>query len=72
MYDALSTAELAVLQDMLYTAAENAYRLANLTPDQADWLGRYHPVHGEIARLFLEAGHELVGRLDDTERTNAA
>lgn len=63
MYDALSTPELVVLQDMLYTATEKAYRLANLVPDCDDWLDRYRPVHNEVARLFLEAAHELLGRL---------
>jgi hypothetical protein len=72
MYDALGPAELAVLQDMLFTATEKAYRLANLTPGRADWLDRYRPVHAEFARLFLEAGHELVGRLDRAEHTTAA
>jgi hypothetical protein len=62
MYDALSTAELAVLQKMLYAATEKAYRLANLTSDSADLTDRYFPVHTEIAHLFLEAGHELRSR----------
>jgi hypothetical protein len=63
MYDALSTPELVALQEMLYTATEKAYRLANILPDCDDWLAVYRPVHTEVARLFLEAAHELLGRL---------
>lgn len=71
MYDALSTAELAVLQDMLYTATEKAYRLTGLTAGRAGRLD-YRPVHVELARLFLGAGEELLGRLDDARQTTAA
>ncbi len=65
MYDVLSTAELGVLLNILYTATEKAYRLANLYG--ADWQHRF-PVHAEVARLFLEAGNELTDRLKHTEQ----
>lgn len=71
MYDALGTAELAVLQEMLYTGTEKAYRLANLVPDR-HWMARYQPVHAEVARLFLEAAKELVTRLGTPALAQAA
>jgi hypothetical protein len=64
MYDTLSTKELTALQEMLYTATEEAYWTASLGPGNRAWLARYRPVHTEIARLFLEAGEELIDRLD--------
>lgn len=67
MYDALSTTELTALQDILYTATEKAFRLANLAPG----LGRYHPIHAEVARLFMEAGNELMGRLENAKQRAA-
>jgi hypothetical protein len=72
MYDTLSTTELTTLQDMLYTATEKVYRMANLAPADRDWLSRYRPVHAEIARLFLEAGQELLNRLDNPHEMTAA
>jgi hypothetical protein len=60
MYDSLNTTELTVLQDMLYTATEKAYQLAHAASADQARLGH----HAEIARLFLEAGQELLDRLD--------
>ena len=71
MYDALSMTELTALQDMLYTATERAYWVLNLAPVNHGWLARYWPVHTEIAWLFLEAGEELLGRLDHAHGTAA-
>jgi len=65
MYDVLSTTELGALIGILYTATEKAYRLAS--HNSTDWLDRY-PIHAEVARLFLEAGNELMGRLKNAEQ----
>lgn len=72
MYGALSNTELTVLQDMFYTATEKTYRLANLAGDTEGVTYRYRPVHAEIARLFLEAGQELIFRLDSSHEMKAA
>jgi hypothetical protein len=64
MYDVLDTRELTALQSILFEAAEDAYRTAHLTQDDPDWLGHYHPVHQEIAHLFIEAATALLERLD--------
>jgi hypothetical protein len=64
MYDMLATRELTVLQSVLFEGTEDAYRTAHLTHDDPDWLGHYHPVHQEIAHLFIEAATELLERLD--------
>ena len=71
MYEALSMTELTALQDMLYTATERAYWVLNLAPVNHGWLARYWPLHTEIAWLFLEAGEELLGRLDQAHGTAA-
>lgn len=55
IYEALTTAELTVLQDLLYTATEKAFAL------------RDRSLHGELAELFMEAGHALLGRLTGYE-----
>ncbi len=68
MYDALSTTELTALQDMLYTATEKAYQMTHVTPADQTRLGH----HAEIARLFLEAGQELLNRLDRAHEMTAA
>jgi len=44
----------------------------NLAPQNHGWLARYWPVHTETARLFLEAGEELLDRLDNTHKMTAA
>jgi hypothetical protein len=51
LYAALTSAELAALQDMLYAATEQAFRLGN--PE----------FHADMALVFLEAGYALVHRL---------
>jgi hypothetical protein len=66
MYQALSTPELTALQSKLYTATEEAYGMAGLVLGDRDWIRRYRPVHAEVARLFLEAGRELLDRLRRT------
>ena len=63
MYELLTPSELTALQDILFSATENAYRLANLAPKDLDWQTHYRPVHAEVAWLFLEVGQELVSRL---------
>jgi hypothetical protein len=64
MYDTLDTPELTALQSILFEGTEDAYRTAHLMRDDPDWFGRHHPVHQEIAHLFLEAATELLERLD--------
>ena len=64
--------ELTALQEALYTATERAYWVVNLAPDNRGWLAWYRPVHTEIARLFLEAGEELLDRLDNAQKLTAA
>ena len=54
MYKVLSTPELMTLQSKLYTATEEAYKMASLVMGNQDWVRRYRPVHAEVARLFLE------------------
>ena len=44
----------------------------NLAAQNHGWLARYWPVHTETARLFLEAGEELLDRLDNTHKMTAA
>jgi hypothetical protein len=64
MYDLLTTAELIVLQSMLFEGTEDAFRLAKLpdgNPGRAEY---YVPVHQELGLLFIEAGTELLLRLD--------
>lgn len=68
----LTTRELTVFQDVLYSGTRKAYRLANLAPSDPDWLARYQPLHGDIARLFLDAAHELIARLDGAAAAKAA
>lgn len=64
MYGALTAAELALLQEILYSATEKAHGLAHLVPDSDDWQAFYRPVHVEVAGLFLQAADELLGRLE--------
>jgi len=67
----LTPEELIVLQDMLYSASERVYRLANLAPS-GQWLARYQPLHADVARLFLQAARELIARLDHSAEAPAA
>jgi hypothetical protein len=64
MYEALTTTELIVLQSMLFEGTEDAFMLADLKREDPDWYQVYRPAHREIAGLFLEAGTELITRLD--------
>src|SRR5487761_1583896 len=64
MYDLLTTTELTVLQSMLFEGTEEACRTAALKGDDPDWVEQYRPTHREIAHLFIEAGTELIRRLD--------
>ena len=64
MYHSLTTTELTVLQDMLFAAVEEAYRVVNLKEGNAAWFERYRPMHRELGYLFIEAGEELLARLD--------
>jgi len=64
MYDLLTTRELTVLQSMLYDGTKAAYRVARLMGEDRDSFERYRPVHTETAHTFIEAGTELVRRLD--------
>ena len=64
MYDLLTTAELTVLQSMLYEGTEDAFRVAGLYGRDPCLLQQFRPMHQEVAHLFIEAGLELVVRLD--------
>jgi hypothetical protein len=64
MFDTLTTTELTVLQGMLYEGTTESYRVTRLGLQNAGWFAAYRPVHSEIGQLFIEAGTELVGRLD--------
>jgi hypothetical protein len=64
MYDLLTTDELTMLQRMLYDGTEEAYKVTRSRDEEPDWPGRYRPVHRELGHLFIEAGTELVERLD--------
>jgi hypothetical protein len=66
MYKVLSTPELMALQSKLYTATEEAYGMAGLIMGNQDWVRRYRSLHTEVARLFLEAGRELLARFGNT------
>lgn len=68
MYNLLTTSELTVLQSMLYEGTEDAYGLVGLKRDQPPWAADYVPLHCELAHLFLEAGSELVDRLNQRRR----
>lgn len=72
MYKVLSTPELMALQSKLYTATEEAYNMASLVLGNQDWARRYRPLHTEVARLFLEAGRELLARFGHTPQLMAS
>ena len=65
MYEALTTNELAVLQNMLYGGTEDVYCMAGLNCDDPESMRLYRSAHWEIAQLFIEAATELIGRLDE-------
>jgi hypothetical protein len=64
MYELLSTTQLNVLQSMLFEGTEDAYRLASIKDGNPGWAEHYRPVHRELGHLFIEAGTELLERLD--------
>jgi hypothetical protein len=68
MYDLLTTTELTVLQSMLFEGTENAYRVASVREANPRWTANYRPVHVELGNLFIEAGTELLLRLDQQVR----
>lgn len=65
MYDVITTSELTVLQSMLFEGAEDVYRFADLVSDDRELAAHYCATHQEIAHLFIEAGSELIVRLDE-------
>jgi hypothetical protein len=68
MYDPLTTTQLTVLQKMLFEAVEEAYRLINVQDGDPTWMERYHPMHQELGHLFIEAGEELLVRLNRSSK----
>ncbi|HEX6527794.1 MAG TPA: hypothetical protein VF070_48410 [Streptosporangiaceae bacterium] len=64
MYEMLSTRELTVLQSMLFEGAGDLHKLADLKRDDAGYAAPCRSAYREIAHLFIEAGTELIGRLD--------
>jgi hypothetical protein len=72
MYMMLTTAELTVLQNILYEGTEEAYQVTGLGQHDPHWFDTYRPVHAEVGRLFLAVGQELLTRLDREHRTVAA
>jgi hypothetical protein len=64
MYDLLTTRELTVLQNALFAAAEEAYWIVNAQDGDNTCFESYRLMHREIAHLFIEAGVELLIRLD--------
>ena len=64
MYGSLTMTELTRLQDVLFGATEATYGIVNVQDGDDTVLLRYRPVHRELALLFIEAGEELVMRLD--------
>lgn len=65
MFDKLTTAELTILQSVLFEGTEDAYEVAGLKRAGTGWFGLYRPVHREVGTLFIEAGTELLRRLDE-------
>jgi hypothetical protein len=72
MYDELTFRELTVLQDMLYEGTEEAFRIANVRCSDPGWFNHYRPVHSEVGILFIEAGTELLHRIDNQHDAQAA
>jgi hypothetical protein len=64
MYELLTVSELSALQRMLYEGTEHAYLAAIIEEGNSAWVERYHPVHRELGCLFIEAGTELLQRID--------
>ena len=72
MYDTLTFRELTILQNMLYEGTEESFRIVNFWRSDPDWFGRYRPVHAEIAHVVIEAGTELLDRIEKMDRVQAA
>jgi hypothetical protein len=72
MYDALTFPELTVLQSMLYEGTQNTFSVANLRRSDMARFNRYMSVHRELGLLFIEAGTELLERIDNEHRAQAA
>jgi hypothetical protein len=72
MYDALTFCELTVLQNMLYEGTEEAYRVASRERSDPHRFYHYRLAHMEIGRLFIEAGTELLYRIDNQHADQAA
>ena len=64
MYDVLTTAELNVLQSMLFEGTEDTYLMAGRTGGNLGLTEHYGSVHRELGHLFIEVGTELLLRLD--------
>jgi hypothetical protein len=64
MYEMLTTRELTTLQSIFYEATENVYRAVSAKDGCSEWIRHYGPVHLELGHLFIEAGTELLQRLD--------
>jgi hypothetical protein len=71
-YHQLTVRELTVLQSMLYEGTEDAYRLAHVRGFPAGWTDRYRQLHRDLGQLFIEAGTELISRIDASARQQAA
>lgn len=72
IYDELVVCELTILQRLLYEGTEDAYRLARLRNASEDWTDRYRALHRELGLLFIEAGTELISRIDASRQPQAA
>jgi hypothetical protein len=68
MYDMLTIGELIVLQSVLFEGTEDAYRIADPRQLGQPQAGPYREVHNELGNLFIEAGTELLHRLDQRAR----
>jgi hypothetical protein len=64
MYDSLTTKELTALQNVLLGAVDEAYCVGTAEDGGDAWLERYYPIHQEFGELFIEAGEELLVRLE--------
>jgi hypothetical protein len=68
MYEMLTRAELTTLQNLLFEGTEEAYRVADLMREDPHSFMSYRQVHREVGHLFIEAGTELLERLDQGVR----
>jgi hypothetical protein len=64
MYDSLTVKELTALQNVLLGAVDEAYWVGTVEDGGDAWVRRYYPVHRELGELFIEAGEELLVRLE--------